>query len=333
MLSFPYYFRGKRCFLSSKYLHKSGFWTRCYIKQNLYDLPLPSPIDKFPFIFKHAKKASSRPCFFPSSKDLKPLTFMFDSLQQFFASYISFSSAELRFGSDYWPNEFCVGATYATRKFFTLLQEPRSRLSQIMTEDFLVLLDDYITKDNHEPLRFRPYIRLNHVYSSRIRTVFVNFGCKDTFQHLSELEKSNKKDSRYIRLRWKTLNIGLKLTSYEKEIPASFTITKNLVIREMKKGVSYSVDLEIDGEFETGYFDYLDEKENENIQPKIINKEQRMIVVTFQSQHCNPGTRLSVENIYSDDELIKEGVEWKISDIDYILFQKKLEEFEKYNQS
>lgn len=226
----------------------------------------------------------------------------------------------------FWPDSVLIfQATYATREFFQLLKEPRSRLSQIMTEDLLVLLDEYIRKDDHGPLRLRPYIQLKHIYNSKIRTVFVNFGCKDTFKYLSELEKSNIMDPRYVRIRWKTFNIALKLASYEKDVPTSFTTTKNLAIREMKKGISYAVDLEIDGEFETGYFDSLDEKD-ENIQPKIVNKEKRTIVVTFQSQHCNPGCKLSVENVCSDDELIKEGVEWKISDIDYVIFEKKLQE-------
>ncbi|KAG5513421.1 hypothetical protein PMAC_001485 [Pneumocystis sp. 'macacae'] len=294
------------------------FWTYCSSKWDLNEAPLPFPINKFPFIFKHARRAPTRPSFFPVSKGLKPMTYIFDSLQQLFASYISYSSAETRFGQDYWPNEFCVG-------------EPKSKLSKIMTEDLLLLLDDYITKDDQPPLKLQPYIYLNRVYNSKIRTVFVNFGSKDTFKRLSELEKLNERDPRYIRIRWKTFNIGLKLTSDEKDTPTSFTITKNAALREMKKGISYSVDLEIDGEFETGYFDSLDKKNN--LEPKIVNRERRVIVVTFQSQHCDPGSRLSVENVFNDDELVNEGVEWKISDIDYVIFEKKLEEIEKYNQN
>ncbi|KAG4300570.1 hypothetical protein PCANB_003085 [Pneumocystis canis] len=323
--------KAKKVVFYKKYIFERTFWTQCNLKQNLEEIPLPSPINKFPFIFKHARKAPSQPYFFPSSNDLKPLTYMFDFIQRSLASYISYSSAEMRFGREYWPNEFCIGGTYAISQFFRLLKEPKSKLSQILTEDLLLLLDDYIKKDDQPQLRLRPYIYLNRVYSSKIRTVFVNFGSKDTFKRLSELEQSNKKDPRYVRIRWKTFNIGLKLTSSEKDISSSFTITKNVAIREMKRGISYSVDLEIDGEFETGYFYSLDENED-NIEPKVINRERRSTVVTFQSQHCDPGSRLSVENTFCDDELINEGVEWKISDIDYVIFEKKLQEFKQYNQ-
>ncbi|KTW28155.1 hypothetical protein T552_02014 [Pneumocystis carinii B80] len=328
---FSYCFKKKRLTSSSILSHQRGLWVRSSLTQDLSGSPLPSPIDKFPFVFKHAPKAPAYSRFFPPSKDLKPLTYVFDSLQSIFATYSSYSSAEVRFGKDYWPNEFSIGATYAIGKFFQLLKEPRSRLSEIMTEDLLVLLDEYIRKDNDEPLRLQPYIRLKQVYNSKIRAVYVNFGCKDTFKCLSELEKSNVKDPRYIRIRWKTFNIGLKLTSYEKDVPSSFSGIKNLSIREMKKGVSYAVDLEIDGEFETGYFDFLDGK-NENILPKIVNKEKRTIVVTFQSQHCNPACKLSVEDVYDDDELVKEGVEWKISDIDYVIFEKRLRDIENFEK-
>ncbi|KTW29471.1 uncharacterized protein T551_02087 [Pneumocystis jirovecii RU7] len=329
MLRFICSFKAKNTSFYDIFPRRRVFWTYCSSKWDLNEAPLPFPINKFPFIFKHAKKAPTRPSFFPVSKGLKPMTYIFDSLQQFFASYISYSSAETRFGHDYWPNEFCVGGTYATRQFFHLLKEPKSKLSKIMTEDLLLLLDDYITKDGQPPLKLRPYIYLNRVYNSKIRTVFVNFGSKDTFKRLSELEKLNERDPRYIRVRWKTFNIGLKLAPDEKDIPTSFTITKNAALREMKKGISYSVDLEIDGEFETGYFDSLDEKDS--VEPKIVNRERRIIVVTFQSQHCDPGSRLSVENVFCDDELVNEGVEWKISDIDYVIFEKKLEEITRYN--
>ncbi|KAG4304463.1 hypothetical protein PORY_002173 [Pneumocystis oryctolagi] len=334
MLRFIYTFKTKNTLFRGILSRRRVFWTHCCLKYDINDTPLPSPINKFPtvaFIFKHARKPPSYPCFFPASKDLKPLTYMFDSIQQFFASHISYSSAETRFGREYWPNEFCIGGTYATSKFFHLLKEPKSRLSEIMTEDLLLLLDDYIRKDDQPPLSLRPYIYLNRVYNSKIRTVFVNFGSKDTFKRLSELEKSNIQDPGYIRIRWKTFNIGLKLTSDEKDALASFAITKKLAMREMKRGISYSVDLEIDGEFETGYFDSLNEKDD--VEPKIVNKERRVVVVTFQSQHCDPGSRLSVENVFIDEDLVSEGVEWKISDIDYVIFEKKLKEIEEYDKN
>ncbi|KAG4300636.1 hypothetical protein PCK1_003065, partial [Pneumocystis canis] len=76
------FFKEKKVVFCRKYAFQRRFWTQCNLKWNVEEIPLPSPINKFPFIFKHARKAPSQPCFFPSSNDLKPLTYMFDFIQR-----------------------------------------------------------------------------------------------------------------------------------------------------------------------------------------------------------------------------------------------------------
>ncbi|KAG0762747.1 hypothetical protein G6F57_006490 [Rhizopus arrhizus] len=232
------------------------------------------------------------------------------SIQHALSKWVGSRILQLNTGLDYFPDQFMVGASLATRKALQLLSNQLNYGSkeeiqpEVETIFGPALLHRYM---NSAPTNANISIELPQIYDVNVEDVWVTLGNSEAFA-------GNKK---YDTFRWMTLQVGLIRSSNEEE--ESFDEHKQRIKASIIEGIQVYVDVTVDADVVY----HAVEKETNNI--LLHDEGRRNIRIRFATPYFQPArkmvSRRDPETGYPENDW-----SWRIVDVDQLIEKESMNE-------
>ncbi|KAG1453488.1 hypothetical protein G6F56_007563 [Rhizopus delemar] len=226
------------------------------------------------------------------------------SIQREISKWVGTRVLQMNTGLDYFPDEFMVGASLATRQGLVLLTE-QLKHKEIQAETGQLfgpaLLHRFMSSvpDNTDI-----ELGLPQIYDVHVDDIWVTLGPPGAFQGEPNFET----------IQWMTLQIGLNQT---KEPEESFGDHKLRVKESIREGVQISVDVKIDADVV-----YHASREDEIL---IHDEGRRELRVRFATPYFSPGSKM-VSSRDPETGYPENDWNWRIVDIDQLIEKEMMDE-------
>jgi len=237
--------------------------------------------------------------------------------QREMSKYLGTRMLRLNTGMSYFPEQFLIGSTIATRKALELLsqdlntenKETSERVRSIFAPAILQKLKD--ARKELDPA-VQIDISIPQVYDAVIKDIWITLGSPRAFEN----------NRQYEIMEWMTLTIGVKAARQQEE-EEKFSDYRGRVAKGLMDGAHFKVDVEIDAdvEYKVSSPKSLDNNDDSVL---IYDRGRRPLIISFETPYFEPADRM-VAGRDEDDEPIMDW-NWRISDIDQLLAKEALEE-------
>ncbi|KAI9469318.1 hypothetical protein BDB00DRAFT_793689 [Zychaea mexicana] len=232
-------------------------------------------------------------------------------LQHRLSVWLASRTVHLNTGSSYFPEQFLLGATFASRRALNVLSQhlshpddsTKDELENMMSID---LLDRY-TRAAKECLTGDEEISINlpQIYDANLGDVWVTLGNSTAFTHPRQYEV----------LEWMTLKLCLKNSGVDAE-EESFKDYRARIARGLMEGVHIKVDVEVDADVV-----YKITRGDETL---LYDEGRRTLLVQFETPYFEPAHKMVSGRDPENGEPINDW-SWRISDFDQLITKEKLD--------
>ncbi|KAI8997614.1 hypothetical protein BDB01DRAFT_846245 [Pilobolus umbonatus] len=233
------------------------------------------------------------------------------SLQHSLSRYLGQRILRLNMGDEYFPEQFLVGASLASRRAVELLSSQlkspddkalTEELHQMMGPD---LLDRFMSSVNKD---MNIDIDIPQIYDANVGDIWITLGNANAF--------SNEKQ--YDILRWMTVQVGIhKATKNEED--ESFPEYRERIAKSILEGVQVGVDVLIDADVK---YEVTSKSDNDVL---LYDEGRRNIRMRFATPYFQPANKMVTGRDPETGEPINDW-NWRLVDIDQLLESESMHE-------
>ncbi|KAI8146267.1 hypothetical protein BJV82DRAFT_601129 [Fennellomyces sp. T-0311] len=233
------------------------------------------------------------------------------SLQHRLSVWLASRTVHLNTGSSYFPEQFLLGATFASRRALNVLSQHLSHpddttekelegmLSHDLLERYARAAKECLTGDEEIS------INLPQIYDANLGDVWVTLGSSVAFTHHRSYEI----------MEWMTLKLCLKQPGVEIE-EESFRDYRGRVAKGLMEGVHIRVDVEVDAD--------VTYKISRGDEVLLYDEGRRTLLVQFETPYFEPAHTMVSGRDPDNGEPINDW-SWRIADFDQLLTKEKLD--------
>ncbi|KAJ2964462.1 hypothetical protein NQZ79_g701 [Umbelopsis isabellina] len=237
--------------------------------------------------------------------------------QREMSKYLGTRMLRLNTGFSYFPEQFLIGATLATRKAFEILsldlasekEEKSQSAESVFSPVLLQRLRDARSQVDPDA-RFN--ISIPQIYDATIKDVWITLGSPQAFQ----------KNRQYEIMQWMTLTIGVK-AARQNEDEEAFSDYRGRIAKGLMDGAHFKVDVEIDADVEYKVSKSKSTEGDQDNSVLLYDRGRRPLIISFETPYFEPADRM-VAGRDEDDEPIMDW-SWRISDIDQLLAKEDID--------
>ncbi|KAI7856801.1 hypothetical protein BDC45DRAFT_479219 [Circinella umbellata] len=271
----------------------------------------PSNIKDFPWLLNRSPPRISKYPYVHAPSSFGWMNILPASLQHRLSVWLATRTVHLNTGSSYFPEQFLLGATFASRRALNVLSQYLNNPDENMKKELegminIDLLERY-TKAGKECLTGDEKISINlpQIYDANLGDVWVTLGSSIAFTHTRQYEI----------LEWMTLKLCLKAANVDVE-EESFRDYRARVAKGLMEGVHIRVDVEVDADVV-----YKISRGDEIL---LYDEGRRTLLVQFETPYFEPAHEMVSGRDPENGEPINDW-SWVISDIDHLITKEKLD--------
>ncbi|KAI9281276.1 hypothetical protein BC943DRAFT_330066 [Umbelopsis sp. AD052] len=236
--------------------------------------------------------------------------------QREMSKYLGTRMLRLNTGFSYFPEQFLIGASLATRKALETLsedltmgnKESSEKLESTFSPALLQKLRD--TRKEMDP-NLNIDISIPQIYDATIKDVWITLGTPRAFENNRQFEV----------MQWMTLTVGVKAAKHSED-EENFSDYRGRVAKGLMDGAHFKVDVEIDADVEyTVSSPKLQEAGDADV--LIHDRGRRPLIISLETPYFEPADRMVAGRDENDEPIMDWN--WRIADIDQLLAKEALE--------
>ncbi|KAI9266509.1 hypothetical protein BDA99DRAFT_505890 [Phascolomyces articulosus] len=270
-----------------------------------------SNINDFPWLVNRSPPRIAKYPYIQAPTSFGWMNILPASIQHRLSVWLASRTVHLNTGASYFPEQFLLGATFASRRALNVLSQhlnnpddnTRNELEGMMSIELL----DRFTKAGKECLTGDEEISINlpQIYDANLGDVWVTLGSSIAFTHTRQYEV----------LEWMTLKLCLKTSGVDVD-EESFRDYRARVARGLMEGVHIRVDVEVDAD--------VVYKISRGDDVLLYDEGRRTLLVQFETPYFEPAHTMISGRDPENGEPINDW-SWVISDIDQLITKEKLD--------